>query len=189
MSRWILFRMRNVSERSCRENQNNFIFSNFFSENRVVYEIMRKNTVGADRLHMTVWWCAEKMRFTCWITKIRIQTHTHNICVTPHVLQRILNINCFSTATVVTRTHLSVTFIRTLPLLFFNRLFDFMHYMNAKSVRAGFLRWTLCVWLRHNSLPCKSSDLFGRLQERLTLEVLVLLNPGIFSKFGLDIHI
>jgi hypothetical protein len=98
----------------------------------------------------------------------------------------ILNINCFSTATVVTRTHLSVAFIRTLPLLFFNRLFDSKHHMNAISVKVGFVHRTLCVWLRHNNLPCKSSDLFGRLQETLTLEVLVLLNPGIFLeiRFG-----
>ena len=36
--------MRNVLDKSCRENQNtHFMFNNFFSENRAVYEIMSKN--------------------------------------------------------------------------------------------------------------------------------------------------
>jgi len=30
------------------------IFSNFFSENPLVYEIMRKNVVGSDRSHITI---------------------------------------------------------------------------------------------------------------------------------------
>jgi hypothetical protein len=41
--------MRNVSDKSCRENQNaHFMFSNFFSENPAVYEIW-KNIVLPDR--------------------------------------------------------------------------------------------------------------------------------------------
>ena len=37
-------RMRNVSNESCTENQNTyFAFSDLFSENRAVYEIMRKD--------------------------------------------------------------------------------------------------------------------------------------------------
>jgi hypothetical protein len=46
----------------------------------------------------------QRMRFVCWITKA---TDTHRIC----------NTYCFSTAAMVTRTHLSVTFIRTLSVL------------------------------------------------------------------------
>jgi hypothetical protein len=42
ISRWILFRMRSISDKSCRENLNTqFIFTDFF-ENLVVYEIMWK---------------------------------------------------------------------------------------------------------------------------------------------------
>ena len=38
--------MRNILDESCRENQNmHFIFYNFFSENRNVYELMSKNMV------------------------------------------------------------------------------------------------------------------------------------------------
>jgi hypothetical protein len=43
----------------------------------------------------------------CWITKA---TDTHSECV--------YNNYCFYTATMVTRTHLDVTFISTLPVLF-----------------------------------------------------------------------
>jgi len=47
--------MRNVSEKRCRENQNtHFMFNNFFSENRAIYEIMWKNILELDRSHMTI---------------------------------------------------------------------------------------------------------------------------------------
>jgi hypothetical protein len=44
ISRSILLRMRNVSDKNCRENQNtHFVFRNFFSSaNRAVYEIVEK---------------------------------------------------------------------------------------------------------------------------------------------------
>ena len=46
--------MRNVSDKSCRENQNtHFMFSNFFLENLSVYEIMSKNMLEPERPHMT----------------------------------------------------------------------------------------------------------------------------------------
>jgi len=46
--------MRNISDKGRRENQNtHFMFYNFFTENRAVYEIMWKNTVQQDRPHMT----------------------------------------------------------------------------------------------------------------------------------------
>jgi hypothetical protein len=50
ISRSVLRRMRTVSDRSCRENQNtHFIFKNLvsFKKNRAVYELMWKNTVEA----------------------------------------------------------------------------------------------------------------------------------------------
>jgi len=47
--------MKNVSDKSCRANQNTyFIFNNVFSENCVVYEIMWQNMVEPDRSQMTV---------------------------------------------------------------------------------------------------------------------------------------
>ena len=47
--------MRNVSDKSCRENQNtHFIINNIFPENRAVYEITWKNTVQPDRPQITI---------------------------------------------------------------------------------------------------------------------------------------
>jgi hypothetical protein len=50
--RWILCRMRNVSDKSCRDNQNtHFMFSNLFP---TIYEIIWKNMVQPDRPQMTI---------------------------------------------------------------------------------------------------------------------------------------
>jgi len=66
--------MRNVSNEICRGNQNeHFVFSNFFFENRAVYEIMWKN-IERDRPQMTTW----RMRIAYWIPKAT-NTHTHNM--------------------------------------------------------------------------------------------------------------
>jgi len=48
--------MRNVSDKSYRENQNTrIVFSNFFfSDNLAVYEIMWKNIVEGGRPQMTI---------------------------------------------------------------------------------------------------------------------------------------
>ena len=54
ISRSILLRMRNVSDKSFRENQNTrFMFN--ISFNRAVYEIMCKNIVEPESPHMTMW--------------------------------------------------------------------------------------------------------------------------------------
>ena len=64
---------RNVSEKSCRENQNtHFVFNKFFPPwNPAVYGIMWKNTVERGRLQMTIW----RVCFACWIPKA---TKTHS---------------------------------------------------------------------------------------------------------------
>ena len=73
--RSVLLRMRNVSDKSCTENQNtHFVFSNFFSESRAVYEIMWKTTVKRGRPQMTIW-C---MCIACWIFKT-INTHSEYV--------------------------------------------------------------------------------------------------------------
>ena len=79
-------------------------------ESRVVYEIRRKNIVEPYRPQITIWGigsCALHAGYP------RLQTHTVVIC----------NTCCFSTATMVTRTHLDVTYIRTLPA-FYNLTVD-----------------------------------------------------------------
>jgi hypothetical protein len=48
--RLFLLRMRNISDKSCRENQNtHFVFSNFFPKNRAIYEIVSKNMMEPER--------------------------------------------------------------------------------------------------------------------------------------------
>jgi len=50
ISHRILLRMRNVSDKSCRENENiHSMFNFFFTENLVIYEIMCKNIVQRDK--------------------------------------------------------------------------------------------------------------------------------------------
>jgi hypothetical protein len=73
MSGSVLLRVRNVSDKRCRENQNTFfMFSNyFFFENCVVDEIMRKNVIVSGMPQMKIW----GMSIACWIPKA---TSTHS---------------------------------------------------------------------------------------------------------------
>jgi hypothetical protein len=108
ISRWILIRMRNVSNKSCRENQNaHFMFNNFFSRKSCCLWHNEEEYGGAGQA--TADNTIRRMRFACWITKAT-DTHTHKIC----------NAYCFSTATMVTRTRLNITlYVRCLYLLYF----------------------------------------------------------------------
>jgi hypothetical protein len=78
ISRSVLLRMRNVSVKSCRENQNtHFILNNFFFfRTRVFYEIMWKNIVERGRPQMTIW----RTRIASCIPKAT-NIHTHTGCV------------------------------------------------------------------------------------------------------------
>ena len=107
ISRWILLRMRNVSNKSCRENQNtHFMFSNFF---RKLYRL-RDNveTCGGTRgaTNDVTIWC---IRVACLISKTTC-THAHAYSYMPrHTHTHICNIYCFSMAKMVSRTRLNVT--------------------------------------------------------------------------------
>jgi hypothetical protein len=47
--------MGNVSDKSCEESQNtHFTFSNFFSKNSAIYEIILKNVLDPNRSQMTI---------------------------------------------------------------------------------------------------------------------------------------
>jgi len=47
--------MRNVSDERCRENQRtHFMFSDYFSDDRDIYDIMWKNMVQPGRSQMTI---------------------------------------------------------------------------------------------------------------------------------------
>jgi hypothetical protein len=76
ISRSVLLRMRNVSDRLYRGNQNtHFVYGNiYFLENHAVYETMLNTVVEKGRAHKEIW----RMRITCWIPKAT-HTHTHNM--------------------------------------------------------------------------------------------------------------
>ena len=68
-------RMRNISDKICRENQTHiscliYIYI-FFFENSAVCEIMSKNIVYCGSPQMTIW----RMSFACWI---HMATDTHS---------------------------------------------------------------------------------------------------------------
>jgi len=96
--RWILFRIRKLSDKRCRENQNKHVmFSSFFWKLCHLWHIVGKCGRDGQATYDNIIWC---MFFTCWITKAT-DTHTHTL--------RIYNDYCFSMATIVMRTCLNVT--------------------------------------------------------------------------------
>jgi len=92
--------MRNVSYKSCRENQSlHFMDSNFSLTSCGFYEITGKiwyTQTGHRRQY-------GGMHTACWMTN---KTHTHNL--------RVWNTYCFSTEGKFTLTRLYVTFMRAL---------------------------------------------------------------------------
>jgi hypothetical protein len=74
ISRSFLLRMKNVLNKSCRDNKNiHFGFSNFFTENRVVYEIMCKILYSGTGYRWQYSACALHAGY------LRLQTHSHNM--------------------------------------------------------------------------------------------------------------
>ena len=65
-SRSFLLRMRNLSDKSCRENQNTLLYSITFFESRAVSEMVWKNIIEQSRLQVTTW-CTHIAR---WIPKV-----------------------------------------------------------------------------------------------------------------------
>jgi hypothetical protein len=114
--RWILLRIRNISDKFCRENHNTFyVQQRFLPERCAVYEIMWKNVVQPDRPQMTMW----LMRVACRTinaththTRARTHAHTHGICNT-----------YFSSTVTDNRRRLTITFKRTVPVLLSNSPF------------------------------------------------------------------
>jgi len=81
ISRTSLLRLRNVSDRSCRGNQNRLVmFNNFFFSKIVPFnEIMWKNIVQPGRPQLTI--NTVHAHFTLG-TYLRLQTHTFRMCNT-----------------------------------------------------------------------------------------------------------
>ena len=110
VSRLTLLRMRNISDKSCRETQNTHLCSVIYSDNHAVYEIKWENMVEPDgppdeniiQCMRLVWWIAKA-------TKKNTNTHTHTL--------RIYKSYCFYTVTVITRTDLSITLSCIAPLV------------------------------------------------------------------------
>jgi len=89
LSRSILLRMRNVSDRNCRENQNaHFVSSNFFFsfEYRAVDDVMWKNSEEPGRPQTTIW----HMRIERRITKAT-NTHSEYVIIIAFPLQKRLH--------------------------------------------------------------------------------------------------
>ena len=130
ISHSFILRMRNISDRNFRETQNKHFYIQklffLFLENRPAYEAMWKNIVERGRPQMTIW----RMRIACWIpTAINTQTHTHK--------HRLCSTHCFSTATLVTRTHLIVTlhvhYMSCYPCLCTRRTSTSQHVISSES--------------------------------------------------------
>ena len=89
ISRSLLLRMRNVLDKSCRENQNpHFMFDTFFSEYHAVYEVMWKHTVEQERSHMTIqrmwiagWTHSECGMHTAFPQQQCLSKHTSMLCL------------------------------------------------------------------------------------------------------------
>jgi hypothetical protein len=96
ISRSILLRMRNILEKSCRDNHNTyFMFNNFFPTVVLFMTCYEKNCYSRTG-HRCKYAILRPTRFTCCITNAR------------HTL-RIWNTFCFSTVTIVRPTHQIVT--------------------------------------------------------------------------------
>ena len=118
------------------------MFNNFFPENRGVCEVMFKHILEPDKPQMTMW----RMRFACWIYKAKdIQ---------------IINTYCFSTATVVTRTHLNVTCLYIACLIVYILSDGFYqldrHCCAYVSLRAEFFFLKLPASVQELGLTCYS---------------------------------
>jgi hypothetical protein len=105
---WILLRMRNVSNKSCRENQNtHFMFDNPFPKIAPFFRQYRK-----------MWWSQRgprwQFRGASHAELVRLHAKHTPVLVLPHPQQYIYF--CFSTATMTWRTCLSVAlYVRCFP--------------------------------------------------------------------------
>jgi hypothetical protein len=88
VSRSVLPKMKNVSDKSCRENRNTHFMSNNF-ENHAVFEVMWKQNVGQGRTQMTIW----RMRNACWIPWAT-KTHSEYVILVFPLQQRASMLRC-----------------------------------------------------------------------------------------------
>jgi hypothetical protein len=108
-------------------------FQLIFFENRTVCEITWKNSM----VHA----------LACWITKATDTHRTHNS-------------NCFSRATMVTWTRLTVAFVSTLPILLLPKHHTFSRY--TRKCNSIYVLSRSMVFLAPIFIKLKSSDLLYR---------------------------
>jgi hypothetical protein len=145
ISRWILLRMRNVWNTFVEKIKAHISCSVTFFPPKIVYEIMSKNVAEQERSQMTMW----RMRFACWISHVlkHMPAHVHPPIHPPpphthtHTHTKQCNTLCFSTATMVSWTHLNVML--------------YVHWLSC----CYSLYWIrrLCVPFGQHWTPCSSS--------------------------------
>jgi hypothetical protein len=123
ISNSILLRMRNVSDKSCSENQNiHFMSNNFFSKNRAIYDHVDKHGRARQATYKNKICC---MCTAYWIIKA---TDTLRIC----------SAYCFSTTTMVMQMGLNIT-LYVLCLSYLLLLLHWSCTTNQTSIPIGYL--------------------------------------------------
>jgi hypothetical protein len=147
--------MRNVSDKSCRENHNpHFVFNNFFFRKSYRLWDMWKNIVERGRAHMTIW----RMRIACWIPKAT-NTHTGCVLLAAFPLQRRLHerasmllycLSCFLVVMAVVSLSfifpISFKTIRSRRCIISRQLYFWCLYdkLNSRGWKFAVVLWILC---------------------------------------------
>jgi hypothetical protein len=140
ISRWIIFKMINVSDKSCTGNQNTILgpVTTFRKSCRLWHNVEKCGIAKLGTYDNII----RRMRFACWITKA---TDTLRMC----------NTCCFSTSTVVTRTRLCYV-VRALPVLLQYLFTRFVCVCVCVCVWFQHLAslWVQCIWRLRVSVSC-----------------------------------
>jgi hypothetical protein len=91
-----LLRIRNVSDKRCRDNQStHFTFNNYFFQNRALCDIMWQNFVEAGRPQTKIW----RMFITCWTPKTTDSHSEYVIFISlprQQLLQERVSVYCYT---------------------------------------------------------------------------------------------
>ena len=82
ISRCIPLIMRNVTDKSCRENKNTrFMFHDFFFFFRKSYRLCGKTSTAGQATDDNI---IRRMRFECWVTRLQARTHSRQYLLLCH---------------------------------------------------------------------------------------------------------
>jgi len=137
ISRSVLFRMRKVWDRSCRETQNaHFLFNFFFLRKSCRLWDMWKHLVERGRPHFTKW----RMRFACWIPKAT-NSHPEYVTIVAFPLQRLLHdsasVLCYTYIALLLSVHVFPTRLQSI---------NSWGCVTCKEMWRGDYKWTVGVW-------------------------------------------